>query len=80
VSRNSDRGFWATDSAGGLQLIFREGDSVGDKVLRNFILLALVPSSPGQQRAWCAGDPTPRVIWRAEFGDGTAAVITTTVP
>jgi len=82
VAKDSENGagVWAIDSTGELRRLFREGDMVSGKVLRTFDLLESVSGSPGQRRAWAEGDPTPRVIWRAYFTDGSSAILTTTIP
>jgi uncharacterized delta-60 repeat protein len=80
VSPANDVGLWATDSTGALQLMFREGDAMDGKKLKSFNLLGSVAGSPGQRRAWTAGDPSRRVIYRATFTDGTSAIRVTAIP
>jgi hypothetical protein len=43
-------------------------------------VLGAVPGSPGQRRAWTAGDASGRIIYRATFIGGSSAIITTAVP
>ncbi len=80
VGKFTDRGCWATASDGTLRLILREGDVIQGKTLRSFDLLEAAPHSEGQRRAWAEGDVTPRLIYRAQFSDGTEAILTVTVP
>jgi hypothetical protein len=73
-------GLWATDSTGALKLIVRDGDRDRGPALRHFDVLQAVAGSPGQRRAWTAGDPSARIIYRAFFTDGTSSIVTTAVP
>jgi hypothetical protein len=83
VNRGNDVGLWATDSTGKLRLILQEGQQVGPapaKSLRSFEILGAVSGSPGQLRAWSAGDPHARIIYRATFTDGSVGILSTAVP
>ena len=80
VDANNNQGCWAIASAGSLQLVFREGERINGKTLRSFILLGAVPGSHGQRRAWAAADPTPSLIYRAFYDDGSDAIVTAAVP
>lgn len=80
VTAANDTGFWATDSTGALRLLLRTGDRIGEKKVLSFAVLGAVAGSPGQRRAWTTGDPTPRVIYRVSFTDGSSAIATTLVP
>jgi hypothetical protein len=81
VTAGNDAGLWATDSAGSLRLIFREGQEVvPGKNLQSFQLLGAVAGSPGQRRAWASADASAQVIYLAFFTDGTSAILRVTVP
>jgi hypothetical protein len=64
-----------------LRLILREGQEiVPGKEIQHFDVLGAVAGSPGQRRAWTTGDASARVIYRAQFTDGTSAILGTAVP
>jgi|GEM_PF-2970952 len=73
-------GFWATDSTGTLRLIFKKGDDFAGRKLKTFFLLGAVSGSAGQQRASAIDDLYARVIFRADFEDGSSAVMTRSIP
>ncbi len=81
VKTFNDAGLWATDSTGALKLILRESQEVlPGKFLRSFDVLKSIAGSPGQRRAWTAGDASARIIYRAFFTDGSSAIVSTAVP
>lgn len=80
VTTANNFGFWATDSTGTLRLLIRTGDKINGKKLKAFSLLGAVAGSPGQLRNWTGGDPSPRVIYRATFIDGSTSIVSTLVP
>lgn len=82
VNAGNDRGIWAMDSTGELQLIAREGEPIArtnfNKTLRNFDFLGAVSGSPAQRRGY--GIDPGRIVYRATFTDGTTAIIRATIP
>ena len=77
VDGSNDAGLWAVDGVGALRLLFREGDTVGGKVLKSFTVLKAAAGSPGVTRAF---NDHGQVVWRASYTDGTSAVVVTTIP
>jgi hypothetical protein len=81
VSSSNDTGLWALDSNGTLQLLVREGETIevggASKTLKNFTVLALVPVSPNQTRAF---NSARQIAYRANFIDGSEAVLCVQVP
>ena len=77
VNGSNDAGLWAVDGEGALRLLFREGDTIGGKVLKSFIVLKAVSGSPGVTRAF---NDNGQIVWRATFTGGSTAIVVTTVP
>ena len=77
VDGSNDAGLWAVDGVGALRLLFREGDTIGGKVLKGFTVLKAAAGSPGVTRAF---NDNAQVVWRASYTDGTSAVVVTTIP
>ena len=77
INGTNDAGLWAVDGAGALRLLFREGDTIGGRVLKSFTVLKAVSGSPGVTRAF---NDQGEIVWRATFTDGSTAVVVTTVP
>jgi len=49
----------------------------GSKTLRAFTVLSVVPGSPAQTRSY---NNAGQIIYRANFTDGTEAILTKTLP
>jgi hypothetical protein len=77
VTTDNDRGAWAVDSTGVTRCIFREGDTIAGKTLRTFTFLQAVSGSPGVTRAF---NENYGVTWRAQFTDGSSAIMSTAIP
>ena len=73
----NDTGVWASDSAGELRLLFREGDTVSGKIVKGFSLLKPVVGSAGQTRAF---NTKRAVVCQATFTDGSSGILHTAVP
>jgi hypothetical protein len=77
VAASNDVGVWAINSLGTLRLLFREGDTIENKVLKNFTVLTAVAGSPGVTRSF---NNHGQLVWRANFTDGTSALMVSQVP
>ena len=81
ASQKGKRGVWAHDPEEQLRLILREGDTLSTatamRTIRKFTLLSTVAGSGGQQRT-LRGDQA--LIYRAEFTDGTQAILKVALP
>ncbi len=78
IDKTNDVGVWATDGAGALRLLFREGDTIASgKQVKNFVVLKAVSGSPGTTHAF---NSRAQVLWRVTFLDGRSAIVRTTVP
>jgi hypothetical protein len=79
VTAANDRGVWATDLDGKVRLLFRTGDRniAAKKTLKSFQILHAAGGTRGVTRSF---NDNQEVIWRANFTDGTEAVVTTEVP
>ncbi len=77
VTAENDRGAWAVDSKGVTRCLFREGDTIAGKTLKNFSFLQAVSGSPGVTRAF---NENYGATWRAQFTDGSSALINTAIP
>ena len=77
VNATNDMGVWGVDSTGALRLLFREGDTVGGRVVKMFNVLKATVGSTGVTRAFNARG---QVVWQATFTDGTTGIVTTLVP
>jgi len=72
-ARNAKQlGFWAQDTSGELRLLLREGQPLGDKVVRRFSVLSRVLKSPGQGHSYSADG---RFVARVSFTDHTEAIV-----
>ena len=77
VWSSNDNGLWATASDGSLQLIFREGDAFGTRIVKSIQALGTVINSPGQSRSF---NSTGNLIALLTFSDGSQSIITVTIP
>ncbi len=81
VTSANDVGLWVEDSSGNIQLVLREGDSIGigdmKKQVRLFTVLSAVSGSSSQGHS-TIGDGTFAV--RVTFADYTEAVLNVVVP
>jgi hypothetical protein len=80
---DNEVGLWATDRAGKLILIFRQGDSLpepgngGNRVVKGFDVFRVNRGAVGVDGSF--GKPNEIAI-RAYFTDGTSGIIQTTIP
>jgi hypothetical protein len=77
VTADDDRGAWAVDSKGVTRCLFREGDTIAGKTLKKFSFLQEVNGSHGVTRAF---NENYGATWRAQFTDGSSAVMSTSIP
>ncbi|MHA3771732.1 DUF7453 family protein [Verrucomicrobiota bacterium sgz303538] len=81
VSTANDAGLWATDGNGEVHLLVREGDNIEvagiTKAVKSFTVLAVVPGSPGQTRAF---NRARQLVYRATFMDGSQAIVRVQMP
>ena len=80
LAPGDNTGCWATDSAGGLRLILKTGDQIGDKKVRSFDVLGTVRGSQGQGRSMAAVNGGAAVIFRVNFTDRAQGIVTASVP
>ena len=60
-----------------MRLLFREGDTIAEKVVKTCTVLTAVPSLSGVTRSF---NNHGQIVWRANFTDGTSAIVVTKVP
>jgi hypothetical protein len=77
VTAANDRGAWAVDSQGLTRCLFREGDTIAGKTLKEFSFLQPAGISEGVTRAFTENYS---VAWRALFTDGSSALMNTVIP
>jgi hypothetical protein len=71
------RGAWAVDSSDTLQPLFCEGiTKIAGKTLKKFTAFQAEENERGVPRSF---NNANNVIWRAEFTDGTSAIIKTDI-
>ena len=77
VTSANSKGVWAMDYQGKLQHLFRTGETINGKKLKNFTLLNATAGNAGVTRSF---NDNMQVVWLATFNDASQAVITTQVP
>lgn len=77
VTSANSKGVWAMDYQGKLQHLFRTGETINGKKLKNFTLLNATAGNAGVTRSF---SDNMQVVWLATFTDASQAVITTQVP
>lgn len=77
VTAANAKGVWGADSAGTLRLLFRTGQKVGGKTVRDFTALTSVTGSLGTTHSF---NTQGTVAWRATFTDGSTAIVKTKAP
>lgn len=77
ITTANDVGLWATDSAGSLRLLIREGDAIGTSTVKTMTVLSTVSGSPSQTRSFNNGG---HVILRVTDATGAQHLVNIAVP
>ena len=77
VTRDNDFGLWGTDSTGTVHCLIREGDTLGGKTVKTFLVLKAVSGSPAQTRNF---DDAHHIVLRVSFQDGTLSLAEIALP
>ena len=77
VRTTNNAGVWAVNTNDQVVLLFRKGDPVGGRPLRNFTVLNAARGSTGTTRSF---NQAALVAWRADFAGGQSSIVVTSVP
>ena len=78
VTAYTDRGIWATDSTGNLQLIVRTGDVLDGKTVTGLAFLPAVATVTGQSRSFSSDGGS--IAYLVTFSDRTTGIFSVTFP
>ncbi len=77
VRASNNAGVWAVNTNDQVVLLFRKGDPVDGRALKNFAVLNAARGSTGTTRTF---NQAALVVWRADFAGGQSSIVVTSVP